>query len=123
MTGTDAHAARSPLHRLGRNLRNPFALSYLALCAVLLLWAIAVNIPDDSDGAMAFVVPLMATAPASLRPTPAAGRRLDVDRRGRPRGAGQRVDHRLVRPCADRRQPPGRDALTVRGQLGPQAPP
>ncbi|MFI6408732.1 SCO4225 family membrane protein [Streptomyces sp. NPDC050548] len=66
MTGTDAHAARSPLHRLGRNLRNPFALSYLALCAVLLLWAIAVNIPDDSDGAMAVVVPLMATAPASL---------------------------------------------------------
>ncbi|WP_427921722.1 SCO4225 family membrane protein [Streptomyces sp. cg40] len=66
MTGTDAHAARSPLHRLGRNLRNPFALAYLALCAGLLVWAIAVNIPADSDGAMAFVVPLIATAPASL---------------------------------------------------------
>ncbi|MFE2419617.1 SCO4225 family membrane protein [Streptomyces hokutonensis] len=66
MTGTDAHAARSPLHRLGRNLRNPFALSYLVLCAGLLLWAIAITIPADSDGAMAVVVPLMATAPASL---------------------------------------------------------
>ncbi|MBK3562557.1 MULTISPECIES: SCO4225 family membrane protein [unclassified Streptomyces] len=66
MTSTDAHAARSPLHRLGRNLRNPFALAYLGLCAALLVWAIAVTVPADSDGAMAAVVPLMATAPVSL---------------------------------------------------------
>ncbi|MGW3103157.1 SCO4225 family membrane protein [Streptomyces sp. NPDC001100] len=66
MTNTDAQAARSPLHRLGRNLRNPFALAYLVLCAALLVWAIAVNIPDDSDGSMAAVIPLLATAPASL---------------------------------------------------------
>jgi hypothetical protein len=73
MTGTDAHAARSPLHRLGRNLRNPFALSYLTLCAALLVWAIVVNIPDDSDAALAGVVPLMATAPASLVLLPLPG--------------------------------------------------
>ncbi|MGX9887312.1 SCO4225 family membrane protein [Streptomyces sp. NPDC002276] len=66
MTGTDAHAARSSLHRLGRNLRNPFALAYLALCAALLVWAIVATVAADSDGAMAAVVPLMATAPASL---------------------------------------------------------
>ncbi|MDV9172176.1 hypothetical protein R6V09_18925 [Streptomyces sp. W16] len=66
MTSTDAHAARSPLQRLGRNLRNPFALAYLALCAALLVWAVVVTIADDSGGSMAAVIPLLGTAPASL---------------------------------------------------------
>jgi hypothetical protein len=67
MTSTNAHPdRRSPLHRLGQNLRNPFALAYLALCAALLVWAVVVSLTDDSGESMAGVVPLLATAPASL---------------------------------------------------------
>jgi hypothetical protein len=66
VTGTDAPADRSPLHRLGRNLRNPFALAYLLICAALLVWALVVTVMDDSGESMAGVVPLLATAPTSL---------------------------------------------------------
>jgi hypothetical protein len=66
VTGTDTHADRSPLRRLGQNLRSPFALAYLLLCVGLVVWALAVSAADDSGESMAGVVPLLATAPASL---------------------------------------------------------
>ncbi|MET7484080.1 hypothetical protein [Streptomyces sp. NPDC005538] len=64
MTGTDP--GRPPLHRLGLVLRNPFALAYLLICAALLIWALAVTLTDDSGESMAGVIPVLATAPASL---------------------------------------------------------
>nr|WSY52842.1 hypothetical protein OG999_23795 [Streptomyces sp. NBC_00886] len=66
MTGTDTRSSRSPLHRLGRNLRDPFALAYLLICAALLVWALVVTVIDDSGESMAGVIPLLATAPTSL---------------------------------------------------------
>jgi hypothetical protein len=55
---------------LPRSLRhvygNVIALVYLALCAALLVWALAVSVVDDSGESMAGVIPLLATAPASL---------------------------------------------------------
>lgn len=66
MTGTDTHSDRSPLHRLGQNLRNPFALGYLLICAALLVWAVVVTVVDDSGESMAGVIPMLATAPTSL---------------------------------------------------------
>ncbi|MFJ9248917.1 SCO4225 family membrane protein [Streptomyces sp. NPDC101776] len=66
MPGTDAHAGRSPLHRLGRNLRNPFALGYLGICVATVVWTVVVTVMDDSGESMAGVVPVLATAPASL---------------------------------------------------------
>ncbi|WP_328933535.1 MULTISPECIES: SCO4225 family membrane protein [unclassified Streptomyces] len=66
MPGTDATDTPSPLHRIGRNLRNPFALGYLALCLALLVWALVVTVADDSGESMAGVIPLLATAPTSF---------------------------------------------------------
>ncbi|WP_030567680.1 SCO4225 family membrane protein [Streptomyces aureocirculatus] len=47
-------------------LTNPFALVYLVICAGLLVWALIVSSADTPDASMAGVVPLLATAPASL---------------------------------------------------------
>lgn len=66
MPSTDANAANSPLHRLGRNLRNPFALAYLGVCVAIVIWTVVVTVMDDSGESMAGVVPILATAPASL---------------------------------------------------------
>ena len=57
-----------PLRRLRplRPLTDAFALGYLALCAVLLVWALVVTAGDGSGESMAGVVPLLATAPASF---------------------------------------------------------
>ena len=66
MTGTDTHSDRSPLHRLGQNLRNPFALGYLLICVALVVWAVVVTVVDDSGESMAGVIPMLATAPTSL---------------------------------------------------------
>ncbi|MEV1065204.1 hypothetical protein [Streptomyces sp. NPDC050263] len=52
--------------RLRQTLGNVFALGYLAICAGLLGWALVVAVVDDSGESMAGVVPLLATAPASL---------------------------------------------------------
>ncbi|WP_133912663.1 SCO4225 family membrane protein [Streptomyces sp. NBC_00582] len=52
--------------RLRHALTDVFALAYLALCAGLLVWALVVTALDDSGESMAGVVPLLATAPASL---------------------------------------------------------
>ncbi|MFF5182538.1 SCO4225 family membrane protein [Streptomyces sp. NPDC000345] len=53
-------------HRLRHALTDVFALVYLALCAVLLTWALVVTAMDDSGESMAAVIPFLATAPASL---------------------------------------------------------
>ncbi|WP_329255124.1 hypothetical protein OG223_29745 [Streptomyces sp. NBC_01478] len=66
MPSSDGHADRSPLHRLGQNLRNPFALGYLAVCVAIVVWTVVVTVMDDSGESMAGVVPVLATAPASL---------------------------------------------------------
>ncbi|MGW6058690.1 SCO4225 family membrane protein [Streptomyces sp. NPDC055189] len=42
------------------------ALSYLAVCAALLVWALVVTASDSTDESMAGVIPLLATAPASF---------------------------------------------------------
>ncbi|MFJ2263103.1 SCO4225 family membrane protein [Streptomyces sp. NPDC087844] len=54
--------------RLGRPLKDVFALVYLAVCAGLVVWAYVVSASDGSDGSMAGVIPLLATAPASFVP-------------------------------------------------------
>lgn len=64
MTGTDS--GRSFPRRLRRALGHPAALIYLAVCAALLVWAFVVSAGDSSDESMAGVIPLVATAPASL---------------------------------------------------------
>lgn len=51
-------------HRLRHALTHPLALAYLALCAALLVWALITT--TTSDESMAGVIPLLATAPASL---------------------------------------------------------
>lgn len=51
---------------LRKALTTPAALVYLALCAALLIWALAVSAGDSSDESMAGVIPLLATAPFSL---------------------------------------------------------
>ncbi|MBK3580784.1 hypothetical protein JHN63_44835 [Streptomyces sp. MBT65] len=66
MPGTDAHAGRSTFHRLGLNLRNPFALGYLGICLAIVVWTVVVTVMDDSGESMAGVVPVLATAPASF---------------------------------------------------------
>ncbi|MGV9558792.1 SCO4225 family membrane protein [Streptomyces sp. NPDC003401] len=59
--------SRRPLtRRLRRTFGNAFALAYLALCAALFVWAVAVGVADDSGESMALVLPLLATAPASF---------------------------------------------------------
>ncbi|MCT9075138.1 SCO4225 family membrane protein [Streptomyces fulvoviolaceus] len=53
-------------HRLRHALTDVVALVYLAVCAVLLVWALVVTATDSSDESMAGVIPLLATAPFSL---------------------------------------------------------
>ncbi|MEU1181619.1 hypothetical protein ABZ464_29035 [Streptomyces sp. NPDC005820] len=52
--------------RLRHVLTDVFALVYLAVCAGLLVWALVATALDDSGESMAGVIPLLATAPASL---------------------------------------------------------
>lgn len=59
-------SGRSFPHRLRHALGDIAARVYLALCAALLIWALAVTTGDSSDESMAGVIPLLATAPASL---------------------------------------------------------
>ncbi len=62
MTGSGRSLPRSLRHALG----NVVARVYLAVCALLLVWAVVVSVGDSSDESMAGVIPLLATAPASL---------------------------------------------------------
>lgn len=64
MTGTDS--GRTLPRRLRHALGEVAALIYLAACAALLVWALVVSAGDNSDGSMAGVIPLLATAPASF---------------------------------------------------------
>jgi TRAP-type C4-dicarboxylate transport system permease small subunit len=66
VTGTGSRRFRSFPHRLRHALGDVAALVYLALCAVLLVWALVVSAGDSSGESMAGVIPLLATAPASL---------------------------------------------------------
>lgn len=66
MTGTDTDSGR-PLPRRSRPATGDVvALVYLVACAALLVWAIVVSSGDGSDGSMAAVIPLLATAPVSF---------------------------------------------------------
>ncbi|UUU23694.1 SCO4225 family membrane protein [Streptomyces sp. DSM 40750] len=71
MTGTDTDSGRSlPRRSLPRRSRpavgDIVALVYLAACVALLIWAIVVSSGEGSDGSMAAVIPLLATAPVSF---------------------------------------------------------
>lgn len=71
MTGTGTgRSGLPPSPSLPRRLRHYLgdvvALGYLALCAVLLAWALVVSLTDSSDESMAGVIPLLATAPVSF---------------------------------------------------------
>ncbi|WP_367318328.1 SCO4225 family membrane protein [Streptomyces sp. HUAS ZL42] len=57
---------RSFTRSLRRTHSEVAVLVYLAICAVLLVWALVVTVSDDSGESMAGVIPLLATAPASL---------------------------------------------------------
>ncbi|OQD52953.1 hypothetical protein BM536_033435 [Streptomyces phaeoluteigriseus] len=63
---SDSGRGRSLLRRLRHALGDVVALVYLAVCAVLLVWAIVVAAADDSGESMAAVIPLLATAPGSF---------------------------------------------------------
>ncbi|HET6860661.1 MAG TPA: hypothetical protein VFH94_26635 [Streptomyces sp.] len=65
MTGTDTDSGRSVPRRLREHV-GVVGLVYLGACAALLVWAWAVTVGDTSDESMAGVIPLLATAPASL---------------------------------------------------------
>ncbi|WP_405893575.1 hypothetical protein OG272_14710 [Streptomyces sp. NBC_00104] len=64
-TDTDTDTGRSVPRRL-RDHVGVVGLVYLGVCAVLLVWALVVTIGDSTDESMAGVIPLLATAPASL---------------------------------------------------------
>ena len=64
-TDSDTGSGRSVPRRLRDHL-GVVGLGYLGVCAVLLVWALVVTIGDSSDESMAGVIPLLATAPASL---------------------------------------------------------
>jgi hypothetical protein len=59
-------SGRSFPQRLRHALGHVAAGVYLAVCAVLLVWALVVTMGDSSDESMAGVIPILATAPASL---------------------------------------------------------
>lgn len=65
MTDTDTDTVRSVPRRL-RDHVGVVGLAYLGVCAVLLVWAVVVTVGDSTDASMAGVIPLFATAPASL---------------------------------------------------------
>ncbi|ROQ67487.1 hypothetical protein EDD93_1924 [Streptomyces sp. 840.1] len=62
---TDTDTGRSVPRRL-RDRVGVVGLVYLGLCAVLLVWALVVTAMDSSDESMAGVIPVLASAPASL---------------------------------------------------------
>ncbi|MGW2511850.1 SCO4225 family membrane protein [Streptomyces scopuliridis] len=64
-TDTESDSGRSVPRRL-RDHIGVVGLVYLGVCAVLLVWALVVTIGAGSDESMAGVIPLLATAPASL---------------------------------------------------------
>lgn len=65
-TTVPASSDRSPARRPRLAAGDVIALVYLVICAALLVWAFVVSAGDDSGESMAGVIPLLATAPASL---------------------------------------------------------
>ncbi|CAM5714697.1 SCO4225 family membrane protein [Streptomyces aurantiogriseus] len=65
MTGTDHDSVKSDFRRVRDHL-GVVGLVYLAVCVVLLVWALMATEGDSSGESMAGVIPLLATAPASL---------------------------------------------------------
>lgn len=65
MTRTDTDTGRSVARRLRDHL-GVVGLVYLGACAVLLVWALVVTAIDSSGESMVGVIPVLATAPASL---------------------------------------------------------
>ncbi|MFJ2261570.1 SCO4225 family membrane protein [Streptomyces sp. NPDC087844] len=52
---------------IGTIAGNRYSIGYLAVCAVLLLWAVGdATLVDHEDGSFAAVIPLLATAPVSM---------------------------------------------------------
>lgn len=66
MTGTDTDSGRPLPGRSRPAVGDIVALVYLVACVALLIWAIVVSSGDGSDGSMAAVIPLLATAPLSF---------------------------------------------------------
>lgn len=69
MTGTDTDSELDSGRSVPRRLREHLGvvgLVYLGVCAVLLVWALAVTAGDSSGESMAGVIPILATAPGSL---------------------------------------------------------
>ncbi|MFJ1547443.1 SCO4225 family membrane protein [Streptomyces sp. NPDC088246] len=62
MTGSGRSFPRLPNHALV----DAVARVFLAVCAVLFVWALVVRADDSSDESVAGVIPLLATAAASL---------------------------------------------------------
>ncbi|MGP4049983.1 SCO4225 family membrane protein [Streptomyces sp. 2A115] len=62
---SDPNSVRYDLRRL-RDHIGVVGLAYLVVCVVLLVWALMVTAGDSSGESMAGVIPLLATAPASL---------------------------------------------------------
>ncbi|MFI2033441.1 SCO4225 family membrane protein [Streptomyces bottropensis] len=68
-TETDADTRTDSGRSVPRRLRDHIGvvgLGYLGVCVVLLVWAVVVTVGDSTDESMAGVIPLFATAPASL---------------------------------------------------------
>ncbi|MFJ8537252.1 SCO4225 family membrane protein [Streptomyces sp. NPDC093591] len=65
MTSADHDSVKSDFRRVRDHL-GVVGLVYLAVCLVLLVWALMTTAGDSSGESMAGVIPLLATAPASL---------------------------------------------------------
>ncbi|TWD16161.1 hypothetical protein FB570_11239 [Streptomyces sp. T12] len=65
-TAMTGRTDRTLLGRLRHLYGDVFALLYLAVCAGLTVWAFAVSAGENEDASLAGVIPLLATAPASL---------------------------------------------------------
>ncbi|MER6833793.1 hypothetical protein ABT320_07310 [Streptomyces cellulosae] len=51
---------------LNRLYGDAFALTYLAVCAALTVWALAAGTAEHEDASLAGVIPVLATAPVSI---------------------------------------------------------
>ncbi len=65
-TAMTGRTDRTLLGRLRHLYGDVFALLYLAVCAGLTVWAFAVSAGENEDASFAGVIPVLATAPASL---------------------------------------------------------
>ncbi|MFD7284763.1 SCO4225 family membrane protein [Streptomyces sp. NPDC059863] len=66
MTDSDSESTHPAPRIVRQALGSVLARVYLAVCAVLTVWAVVVSLGDNPDASFAGVVPLIATAPVSL---------------------------------------------------------